>query len=263
MLKTIGTAFIICAVTLAASGCGDSPASGAAPAVTRPDLSGYWQLSRKQQPDQALVAQIAPNTAMLDDVGATEYEPGHYGGLKVKPQALAAAMKWTPRDDMTVSNACKPPSIVYAMQGPFPLEIYQGTEFIIFKLEYYDLIRIVFMDGRPHPPADAPHTKMGHSIGRWEGSTLVVDTTHLQSSTITNNGLNHSDKAHVIERFRLSEDGTTLLATQEFEDPETLENRGARFIGWKRGKPGETVYPYDCDPSFALEYLSKPEADKP
>lgn len=235
-----------------------APATDVAPTpvttqTAHPDFSGFWNLSAKVPRDKALIDRLPANTVILDDTGAAELPLGNFGGLKVKPQALAAALKWNPRDDMTVSNACKPPSIIYAMQGPFPLEIFQGTEFIIIKLEYFDLIRIVFMDGREHPGADAPHTKLGFSTGRWDGNTLVVETTHLEPATITNNGLNHSDKARVIEHFRLSDDGTTLLSTQELEDPDVLDNRGARFIAWKR-KAGQHVYPYDCDPTFALEY---------
>jgi hypothetical protein len=63
----------------------------------------------------------------------------------------------------------------------------------------------------------------------------------------------------LLERFRLSADGATLLSTQEFEDPEMLENRGARFIAWKK-KAGEHVYPYECDPTFALEYQDQIKA---
>ena len=111
------------------------------------------------------------------------------------------------------------------------------------------------MDGRPHPPADAPHSKTGHSIGRWEGDDLIVDTTHLAPATITNNGLNHSDKVHMIERYRLSPDHKMLMATEWFEDREVLDNNGARYIQWT-AKPGSYVYPYDCDPTFALNYQS-------
>jgi hypothetical protein len=229
-------------------------ASAAGPAA-RPDLSGFWTLSGKVPRDKGMISKLPPNTVVLDDTGPAEFPSGEYGGLKVKAKSLEAAKKWDPRDDMSLSNACKPPSIVYAMQGPFPLEIYQGTEFIIIKLEYFDLVRIVFMDGRARPGADHPHSKTGFSLGRWEGDTLVVETTHLEPATITNNGLTHSDKVRVIERFKLSEDGSALLSTQEFEDPEVLDNRGARFIAWRR-KPGDHVYPYDCDPSYALQYQS-------
>jgi hypothetical protein len=244
--------------------------SAATPSVNRPsakqghpDLSGFWNLSAKVPRDQAMLAKLPANTVLLEDTGAAEFPSGEYGGLKVKAKALEAAKKWNPRDDMSISNACRPPSIVYAMQGPFPMEVYQGTEFIIFKLEYFDLIRIVFMDGRPRPGSDYPHSKTGFSLGHWEGDTLVVETTHLEPATITNNGLSHSENVKVIEHFKLSADGSALMATQEFEDPDTLDNRGARFIAWKR-KVGDHVYPYDCDPSFALQYQnSNPQSPNP
>ena len=226
---------------------------GEASAQPKPDLSGYWGPGRAGRIDQARVAQLPANTVVLADAGAVEFPAGEYGGLKVKPAALEAAKRWKPTDDMIPSRACMPPSIVYTMQGPFPMEIFQGTEFIIIKLEYFDLVRIVFMNQTSHQ-ADIPATKVGHSIGRWEGATLVVDTTRISESTITNNGLNHSDQAHVIERFWLSNDGKTLNALQEFEDPEVLENRGARFMAWDK-VAGEHVLPYECDPSFATEYL--------
>ncbi len=252
--QRVMAALACCLVGLAVTaGEARAAAASATPASAHPDLSGFWDLSAKVPRDKFLIDKLPANTVILDDTGPVEFPAGNFGGLKVKPKALEAAKNWNPRDDLSVRNACRPPSIVYAMQGPFPLEIYQGTEFIIIKLEYFDLIRIVFMDGREHPPADAPHSKLGFSTGKWEGQMLVVDTTHLEPATITNNGLTHSDKVHVIERFRLSDDGSTLLSTQEFEDPEVLDNRGARFIAWKR-KPGEHVYPYDCDPTFALEY---------
>jgi hypothetical protein len=221
-------------------------------AQSRPDLSGYWGPARAAKPDPAMVAKLPPNTVVLNDVGAAELPIGEYGGLIVKPAALDVARKWKPADEMTVSRACLPPSIVYTMQGPFPMEIYQGTELIVMKLEYFDLVRIIFMNQKGPSPS-VPYTKVGHSIGRWEGSTWVVDTTHIAASTITNNGLDHSDKVHVIERFWLSPDGNTLNAVQEFEDPEVLANRGARFIAWTK-VPGEHVLPYECDPSYAANY---------
>ena len=246
----------ICAVAMAAIA---GPAASAGKAAKgpggHPDLSGFWNLSGKVAPDKSLMDRLPANTVVVPDTGAVELPKGDYGGLKVKPKALAAAAKWDPRDDMSLTNACKPPSIVYAMQGPFPLEIYQGTEFVIIKLEYFDMMRVVFMDGRK-PEADTPDSKVGFSTGRWEGDTLVVETTHLEPATITNNGLSHSNKVSVIERFRLGEDGNTLLSTQEFEDPEVLDNRGARFIAWKK-KSGDHVYPYECDPTFAIEYMKQ------
>lgn len=238
-------------------------AHAAAAAAKHPDLSGFWSPSVKVPRDKALLAKLPPNTALLEDLGPVEFPAGEYGGLKPKAKALEEAKKWNPRDDMSLSNACRAPSIVYALQGPFPIEIYQGTELIIIKLEYFDLVRIVFMDGRARPGADYPHSKVGYSLGRWEGDTLYVETTHLEAATIANNGLSHSQNVKVIERFKLTPDGSALMALQEFEDPEVLDNRGARFITWKK-KDGDHVYPYDCDPSFALQYQSAhPESPAP
>jgi hypothetical protein len=109
------------------------------------------------------------------------------------------------------------------------------------------------MDGRGHLPADAPHSKVGDSIGHWDGDELVIDTTHFSEATITNNGLDHSEKVHLVERYKLGADGKSLEATQWFEDPAVLDNNGARVIRWRK-HAGQHVYPYDCDPSIAMEY---------
>jgi hypothetical protein len=244
---------LLVALILAVSAGREQRAAAQQPA--RPNLSGFWGAGHAVPVDPALVAKLPPNTVVVPDAGAPELPVGNFGGLRLKPAAAAAAKQWRPEHDMTVERVCLPPSIVYSMQGPFPMEIHQGADLIVMRLEYYDMVRIIFMDGRPHPPANAPHTKVGHSVGRWDGTTLVVDTTHLSASTITNNGLDHSDKVHLTERFWLSADGKMLLMQQEFEDPDALENRGARFVGWDRGQ--DFIYPYECDPSFAANYGKK------
>lgn len=227
-----------------------------------PDISGFWSLDMAPNvSDPALIAKLPPDTVVLDDTGVTEFPSGEFGGLKLKPAARAAAARWKPQDEMTLSRVCAAPSIVYAIQGPFPFEIHQTPTLIVFKYEYFDQVRLIFMDGRPHPPADAPHSKVGHSTGHWEGDELVIDTTHLAPATITNNGLDHSANVHMVERYKLSADGNMLKATQWFEDPETLDNNGARYIQWEK-KAGSYVFPYDCDPSFATQYQTIGDPDE-
>lgn len=234
---------------------GTAPARPVEAAPQHPDFSGFWNLDVHVARDAELMSKVAPNTAFIDDTGPVELPLGDYGGLKLTPTALEHARHWDPRAALTIENACRSPSIVYALQGPFPIEIFQSDAFIVMKLEYYDLVRLIFLDGRK-PDADVPHTMTGFSSGHWEGSTLVVETDHLEAATITNNGLDHTENVRVLERFRLSSDGKNLLATQEFEDPAVIENRGVRFIGWTRF-PGQHVYPYDCDPNFAGNYTQK------
>ena len=248
--------FVACAALIAAPAAAHDPQ-----AADVPDLSGFWSLEGDQHPfDEELIAKLPPGTVMVDDTGFVEFPQGEYGGLKLKPEARAKAAQWKPEDEMTLQRVCAAPSVVYSIQGPFPFEIHQTPELIVFKYEYFDQVRLIFMDGRDHPPADAPHSKVGHSVGHWEGDELVIETTHLAPATITNNGLDHSDAIRMVERYKLSEDGSQLRATQWFEDPEVLDNTGARYIQWTR-RPGNYVYPYDCDPSFALEYQAIGEGE--
>ena len=246
-MRTIRAILPLIALALAAPAMADD-------AGGHPDLSGFWNLDMApHQPDAAMIAKLPPNTVVLDDTGPTEFPQGEYGGLKPKPAALAKAKQWKPEDEMTLTRVCAAPSVIYTEQGPFPFEIFQTPTLIVFKYEYFDQVRLIFMDGRGHLPADAPHSKVGDSIGHWEGDELVIDTDHLASATLTNNGLNHSDNVHLVERYKLAPDGKALMATQWFEDPDTLDNNGARFIQWRK-YPGQHVYPYDCDPSLATEY---------
>lgn len=243
-----GYGFLTCAALVLA----------ATPALAQdgpPDLSGFWNLDYGDPlPEgEALIAKLPPNTALLEDVGFVEYDQGVYGDLQPTEKALAKAAEWTPAVEMTLARVCLAPSVIYTEQGPFPFEIHQTPTLIVFKYEYFDQVRLIHLDGRGHPPADAPHSKVGHSIGHWEGDELVIDTTHISSATLTNNGLDHSDNVHLVERYKLSADKTMLVATQWFEDPEMLHNAGARLIQWKKFE-GQYVYPYDCDPSISVEY---------
>lgn len=217
------------------------------------DFTGFWSPAREQRPmDEDLMAKLPPETVVLDDASYVEFPAGEYGGLGVKPHALEAAENWDPSDAFKLQNVCATPSVIYTMQGPFPIEIHQTSDVMVIKVEYFDQVRVVYMDGRDHPPEEAAHGNLGHSIGWWEGDELVVDTTHISASTITNNGLDHSEDVHFVERFKLSEDGQTLMSTQWFEDPTNLETPGARFMQWTAEEG--YVLPYACDPTFAVDY---------
>jgi hypothetical protein len=223
-------------------------------AAAPPDLSGFWMpLSGIPEPDAELAKKVPADAVVLRDTGPAEFGLMEFGGLKPKPAALEKARTWDPRQDMTVSSACRIPSIVYALQGPFPIEIFQGRDLIVMRLEYFDMARVFFLDDRHMSEKDAPFTKTGYSRAHWEGDELVVVTTNLKEATIANNGLDHSERMRVTERYRLKDGGRTLMVAQLYEDPEVLENRGVRYIGWRRAQ-GDHVRAYDCDPGFAEEY---------
>lgn len=224
---------------------------------TVPNLQGFWNLEFNETPDPALVSKLPAGTVLIRDTGVVEFDINDYGGLTLTPKAQEFARNWKREDDLTLDRVCLPPSIIYAIQGPFPFEIYQTKDLIAFKYEYYDAIRLIFMDGRPHPDAKANHTKMGFSTGRWEGDELVVETSHIAASTITNNGLDHGDGIRMVERYRLDDNGTRLKSTQWFSDRSVINEDGARYIEW--GKQEGNIVPYECDPTFALEYAQIPD----
>lgn len=219
-------------------------------AGSKPDFSGFWTARFEQQPSgQALIDKLPEGAVYIDDAGSGELGEGEYSGLILSEQALKEISEYDFDSEWDVSNTCKPPSAVFYMQAPFPMEIYQGRDLIVFKMEYFDMFRVVFMDGRSHPPDDAPHSKNGHSIGHWDGDELVVDTTHLSPATFMNNGFNHSNDIHMVERFKLSDDGQTLWSTEVSDDPAVFAGLAARYVAWRK-VPGEYVFPYECDPSF-------------
>lgn len=231
-------------------------ASPAAAQDAPPDLSGFWgPVFDLGKPAPDMLAKLPDNTVLVEDTGVVEFPRGEYGGLELTAEALARAEEWNPEDDMTLARVCLPPSIVYALQGPFPFEIVQTPELIVIRYEYFDQTRLVFMDER-EVGEDYPKSKMGFSTGRWEGNELVIETSHIAASTITNNGLDHSDDIRMVERYRIDPDSGRLVATQWFSDPQTIANNGVRWIEWEK-REGQHVYPYECDPSFALEYAAE------
>ncbi len=231
-------------------------ATPAAAQEAPPDLSGFWgPVFDLGEPAPDMIARLPEGSVLIADTGVAEFPRGEYGGLILTEEAQQGAEAWQPEADMTLARVCLPPSIVYALQGPFPVEIVQTDALIVIRNEYFDQTRLVFMDGR-QPDANQPHSKMGFSRGHWEGSDLVIQTTHIAASTITNNGLDHSSDVVMEERYRIDPETGRLVATQWFSDPATLVNSGARWIEWEM-RPGEHVYPYECDPSFALEYAAE------
>lgn len=212
--------------------------------------SGFWTVRFEREPSGAdLIAELPNDVLLIDDTGAGELERGDFGGLELTERALAAVASYDYAAELERENSCIAPSVAFYMQAPFPMELYAGRDLVVFKMEYFDMYRVVHVGATDHPPPDAPHFKSGYSIGHWEAGTLVVDTTHIAPGTFMNNGFDHSEDLHMTERFRLSEDGTTLWLTQVYEDPATFSGRAARYMAWTK-RAGEHVFPYDCDPSY-------------
>lgn len=142
----------------------------------------------------------------------------------------------------------------------FPFEIIASANRLTFIYEYQSKVRRIWLDGR-QPSEVMPPSRMGHSNGRWEGSTLVVETGLLEKTVRDFRGELISENARIEERYSLSEDGNTLTAVLLVHDPENYERPPIRRRQWIRNDSAE-IFPYTCDPdSFYLTMYEDGELD--
>jgi len=138
---------------------------------------------------------------------------GGRGGAKTEPQVpflpwAAAIYNYNSANQSKYDpeGYCLPPGGPRMMATPYPMEIIQLPEqkriIMIFEGATH-IWREIFMDGRAHPEGDALNpTYLGHSVGRWEGDTLVIDVVGFNEQTwLDYFGHPHTDQLHVVERF--------------------------------------------------------------
>ncbi len=113
---------------------------------------------------------------------------------------------------------CLPPGVPNVYTHAYPVEILEVPGRTILFFEYGHFVRQVFTDGREHVKDSNP-TWMGDSIGKWEGDTLVVDSTGFNEKTwLDVTGHPHSEDLHVTERLRRA-DHDTLMIDITIDDP--------------------------------------------
>ena len=152
--------------------------------------------------------------------------PGGGGfGQRAQPQVTPQAQEIMDDYDLLVDDPvyeCSPSSIFRAWANPTPSEIEQQGDRVILRNEFMDVVRTVFLDGRERP-ADEPARVLGHSTGRYEGETLVIETTGFASSTLHFiTGIPQTETLRATERLTLSEDGQRITMEQTYEDPATF-----------------------------------------
>ncbi len=124
-------------------------------------------------------------------------------------------------DDPTVN--CAPKGMPTIMEQPYPMEIVDRGDTLELLIEEYDTRRVVHVRGPGvDAAATAPASLLGHSVGRFEGATLVVTTTRSSWGHFDSVGIPLSPDAVLEERFTPSADGATLDYTLKVTDPATF-----------------------------------------
>jgi hypothetical protein len=184
-----------------------------------------------------------------DGLRGTSLRQFNFGALTEK--GAAAQVAYTEADSPVSECIAFPlPTIV---ASPYVFEIELGTDRILIRSELFNVERVVYMDGRGHPD-NGERSNQGHSVGWWENDVLVVDTALFADNRNGNrNGIPSGANKHVVERYRLSEDGRHITIEFVVEDPEFLAEPMTGSIVWDHA-PDLAFQPFGCDPEIAKRY---------
>jgi hypothetical protein len=194
-----------------------------------------------------LPTQVGPERAFLAFVG----EPAAWSLTPKGRDALASS---DPENNSGIDCV--------ALQAPFQMT---WTDLKNIELAGHTVIlrsalnvgveRIVHLDQTTH--AGAPFTNDGHSIGRWDNGTLVVDTRNFSDHPSGNReGLPSGSQKHLVEYFELSADRTTLTYRFRLEDPEYLAAPVEGSAAWEH-RPDLPYKAEECDLENARRYLEE------
>ena len=189
--------------------------------------------------------------------------PGGFDGffraeLELTEQGAAAQAAYDPLSAESPESQCigrpSPAMIISSNLFPLQIEIDEERQVIMIRSAFWDEERTVYMDGRAHPDI-GERFHSGHSIGRWDGETLVVDTTNFTDHRSPYQiGVPSGAQKHVVERYRLIEDGTRISAEFVLEDPEFIAEplTHARELIYS---PQMEIARFECDPEAASRFL--------
>lgn len=184
-------------------------------AAVLPDLSGVWLVApappgHKPMEGGNYVTDPAPMLPNAQEIFNYNKNPNDTNGHQDGRAELSPGVQCMPVGPTALWSYTR-------VEGAY-FEIIQSAARVLLLFEYDHWIRQVWIDGRDHP-ADFGLTWMGHSIGKWDGDTLVVDTVGIHEQTwLDLAGHPHSDALRVIERIRRV-DHDTLTIDVKFDDP--------------------------------------------
>ena len=189
------------------------------------DLSGYWRLRRAVGPPWASTR----NTQFASEMPLQPWAQEHCRRVGCGRGVDSAGTPWG-----TPYLQAEDPALIRCAPRGFPRILLNGGTMEVIPIPNRLFMRFylnnerreIWMDGRGHPE-DAQRPWTGHSTGRWDGNTLVVDTVGLiggqdgQYKWLDHAGTPHSDELHVVERIQRTDAGT-LEFNLLFDDPRTF-----------------------------------------
>jgi hypothetical protein len=197
----------------------------------KPNLNGIWQALNEADWDieghsaaPGRVMALGAEDAIVPGLGVVE------GGPLPYLPAAAAKKKTNFEKRLTLDPAikCYLPGVPRAMYLPQPFQILQSQKHIMMAFQYAGAIRTIYMADQTPAPADS---WMGWSNGKWEGDTLVIDSTGFNDlSWFDRAGNFHSDELHVVERI-------TPTGPDHLSYEATIDDKKVFSRPWKMSMP--------------------------
>lgn len=233
-----------------------SPGADSGDIYGNPDLNGIWQAMGSAHwdllPHQARVGPIV-------EMGASGAIPAGLGvvvGGEIPYQDWAREQQKANQEDWLALDPavkCFMPGIPRATYMPFPFQIIQGNDTIIFAYEFAAASRVVYMN---KPDFEHPFEAwMGHSRGSWQDDTLVIDVaSHVPDTWFDSSGNFHSEELRVEERYKLVSENlieyeATITDPQVFTRPWSI-----RLPLYRRQEEGAQLLEFKCV-EFAEELM--------
>jgi len=176
---------------------------------------------------------------------------GDYLGLPMNDAGRLKADSWDASMLSLPEHQTMPHPSTYGFRGPSNMRIQKvldpvTQEVIAFTMygTFRGQMRTIWLDGRPHPSENAPHTWQGFSTGKWEGDILTIVTTHIKTGWLYRNGVAHSEHATMWEQWMRN--GDILTFVNIVDDPVYLEEPLIRTTDWVL-TPGQQLGPQRSD----------------
>ena len=212
--------------------------------------TGNYDYARKREGDRSRPALglfriwsfTSVSTFLLPEDINTAFNLNTYPMTEAARQSVAKFNRV--KDNPTLN--CKAKGMPMIMENPYPFAISKKGNDIQIQIEEYDLLRTIHLNQNAAPSGTRP-SPLGYSVGRMEGTTLVVTTTNISYPWFDQAGVPQSGQSVMVERFTPTADGSRLDYAVTVTDPVNFTKPVAINRYWL--DLGETVVPYNCKES--------------
>ena len=206
------------------------------PATPTPDISGMWELG---------------------------YDSRSVPLASLTAQAAAADKKLVMTHDLNAIRWCQMVGLPAMMDTGGPLDIVQDSRYVAITADRAPgQTRYIYLNSK-HPNMDIFDPQVvGHSIGKWDGDALVADTMGFSDKGVISipGGGSRTETSHLVERYRLLDDGRQLSVTFTWEDPAVYQKTHTYEFIYSRAPQGTSARTYRCDASdqARAEFILRP-----